>query len=263
MIRSVFTVRKMDCPSEEALIRSAFEGTQEVHAIECNIAAREVVIFHSNPLTDVLGQLDQLKLDSTHKQSDNVAAGEVIKKNSQKTALITVLIINAVLFAAEMLYGYLSGSMGLVADSLDMLADAFVYGLSLYAIGHTVNKKKKVARASGYIQMLLAFTGLAECVRRFFGAGEIPEWNTMIIVSLIALAGNAWCYYLLRGMNSSEANIKASVIFTSNDIIINLGVIAAAIFVTVLSSPIPDLAVGLIVFLIVLNGARTILALGK
>lgn len=261
ILRSEFHVAKMDCPSEEALIRMHFDGDADIKKIECDIGSRRVYIYHDKDAGGIPDRLAALNLESVFVKTDPVDA--VTETGRDKKLLITVLIINAVLFAAEMLYGYLSGSMGLVADSLDMLADALVYGLSLYAIGHTVTRKKLVARASGYIQMLLAFTGLAECVRRFLGAGEIPEWNTMIIVSLIALAGNAWCYYLLRGMNSSEANIKASVIFTSNDIIINLGVIAAAIFVTVLSSPIPDLAVGLIVFLIVLNGARTILALGK
>ena len=42
--------------------------------------------------------------------------------------------------------------MGLVADSLDMLADSFVR-ISLFAVGGTVIKKKRIARIAGYFQL--------------------------------------------------------------------------------------------------------------
>lgn len=41
-----------------------------------------------------------------------------------------VLGINAAFFIIEMTAGWIVNSMGLIADSLDMLADASVYGLS-------------------------------------------------------------------------------------------------------------------------------------
>jgi Co/Zn/Cd efflux system component len=85
----------------------------------------------------------------------------------------------------------------------------------------------------------------------------------MIIVSVLALIANSVCLYLLQKSKSKEAHMKASMIFTSNDVIINAGVILAGILVLVTNSKYPDLVVGATVFLIVVRGALRILKLGK
>lgn len=133
----------------------------------------------------------------------------------------------------------------------------------MWAVGLTVIRKKKVARLSGYFQLTLAFLGIFEVIRRFIGFEAIPNYRLMIIVSFFALIGNAACLYLLQKSKSKEAHMKASMIFTSNDIIINAGVIVAGILVVLTQSKYPDLIVGSIVFLIVVRGAIRILRLGK
>jgi Co/Zn/Cd efflux system component len=86
----------------------------------------------------------------------------------------------------------------------------------------------------------------------------------MIFVSALALIANSICLYLLQQSNSKEeAHMKASVIFTSNDVIINLGVITAGFLVYWLDSNKPDLIIGAIVFVVVIYGAVRILKLGK
>ena len=160
--------------------------------------------------------------------------------------------------------GLISKSMGLVADSLDMLADSFVYGISLFAVGGTLTKKKRIAKIAGYFQITLAIIGFSEVLRRFFGAEELPDLWTMIIVSILALIANGICLYILQKSKSKEeAHMKASMIFTSNDIIINLGVISAGLLVNWLDSNKPDLIVGTIVFGLVVQGAFRILKLSK
>jgi Co/Zn/Cd efflux system component len=159
--------------------------------------------------------------------------------------------------------GLISKSMGLVADSLDMLADSFVYGLSLIAVGGTVLKKKRIAKYAGYFQITLAIIGIVEVIRRFLGYEALPVFSTMIIVSVFALIANGICLYLLQKSKSQEAHMRASMIFTSNDIIINLGVITAGVLVNWLHSGIPDLIIGIIVFGLVIQGAFRILKLSK
>jgi Co/Zn/Cd efflux system component len=181
----------------------------------------------------------------------------------QKKLLWSVLIINFGFFIIEMTTGLISKSMGLVADSLDMLADSFVYGLSLWAVGSSVMRKKKVARLSGYFQLTLALIGMIEVTRRFIGFEVMPDYRIMISVSILALIANAACLYLLQRSKSKEAHMKASMIFTSNDIIINAGVIFAGILVLITQSKHPDLIVGSIVFIIVVRGAFRIIKLGK
>jgi len=159
--------------------------------------------------------------------------------------------------------GLISKSMGLVADSLDMLADAFVYGISLFAVGGTLIRKKRIAKVAGYFQITLAVIGFIEVIRRFFGVEKMPDFSTMIIVSILALIANGICLYLLQKSKSKEAHMQASMIFTSNDVVINLGVITAGVLVNWLDSSKPDLIIGTIVFVIVVQGAIRILNIAK
>ena len=89
----------------------------------------------------------------------------------------------------------------------------------------------------------------------------MPDFRTMIVVSSLALLGNATCLWLLRRTASEEGHLRASMIFTSNDIVVNLGVIVSGVLVYVLGAGWPDLAVGGIVFAVVLRGAVRILRL--
>ena len=183
--------------------------------------------------------------------------------STQRKLLWTVLLINAGFFLLEMTTGLISRSMGLVADSLDMLADAFVYGISLIAVGGTLSMKKNTARTAGILQFVLALVGFAEVIRRSLHAEMMPDYKFMIFISLLALVGNSICLYLLQKSKSQEAHIKASKIFTANDVLINIGVIVAGLLVLWLKSIIPDLVIGTIVFLIVFKAAIKIYRLGS
>ena len=188
-----------------------------------------------------------------------------LKENAeQKKLLWAVIAINFAFFIIEMTTGLISRSMGLVADSLDMLADSFVYGISLFAVGGTVIRKKRIAKIAGYFQITLAMIGFVEVLRRFFGAEKLPDFSTMVIVSIFALIGNGICLYILqKSKGKEEAHMKASMIFTSNDIIINLGVIIAGLLVNWMRSNKPDLIIGTIIFVLVIQGAFRILKLSK
>ena len=153
--------------------------------------------------------------------------------------------------------------MGLVADSLDMLADSLVYGLALFAVGGILTRKKNIAMASGYFQMALAIIGIVEVIRRGIGNEPVPAFGIMIIISILALIGNATCLYLLQKRKSREAHMQASMIFTSNDVIVNFGVIVTGGLVFFTNSKYPDLIVGSIVFVLVLYGTLKILRLSK
>src|SRR5690606_33716626 len=151
----------------------------------------------------------------------------------------------------------------MVADRLDMLADAFVYGISLFAVGGTLISKKRIAKVAGYFQITLAVIEFIEVIRRFVVVEKIHDITTMIIVSIVDLIVNEICLYILKKSKSKEAHMKASMIFTFNDVIINLGVITAGILVNWLDSSKPDLVIGTIVFILVIQGAIRILKLAK
>lgn len=275
MRESVFYVADMDCPSEESMVRMQFEGVAGVHSLAFDLNDRSVAIVHDLNPSEVTERLGRLNLGATPREhrvlSDDdrreITTGSEAQSNDdtvwrQSRLLWTVLLINFGFFLVESVAGIIAGSMGLVADSLDMLADAIVYALSLWAVGAAVSRKRRVATISGYFQLALAALGFIEVVRRFIGLEQTPDFATMIIVSFLALIANSICLYLLQKSRDQDAHMKASMIFTSNDVVINGGVIAAGLLVLITDSRYPDLIVGGIVFLIVLRGALRILKLG-
>jgi Co/Zn/Cd efflux system component len=254
----------MDCPSEENMIRLKLEGLDAISKLEFDLESRKLIVYHDRENPEITGRLKELNLGSRYVETieSNEEVGEETNE-AHSRLLWTVLVINFGFFLIEIITGVLSRSMGLMADSLDMLADATVYGLSLWAIGSTVARKKSVARFSGLIQFVLAGLGIFEVARRFIAVEAVPDFRTMIVVSLLALIANSVCLFLLQRSKSEEAHMKASMIFTSNDVIINSGVILAGILVLLTQSRYPDLIVGGIVFLIVVRGAIRMVNLGK
>ena len=264
MQKTIFNITKMDCPSEEQLIRMKLQKFDEIKSLEFDIANRKLTVHHIAESQPILSALETLNLDTTLiSTEENTIEIEADTSSMQRKLLWTVLIINFLFFGLEMLFGIFSNSMGLVADSLDMLADSIVYALALFAVGGTIARKNNIAKFAGYFQILLAVIGFVEVVRRFIGAEKMPDFQTMIVVSVLALIANVICLYLLQKGKSKEAHMQASMIFTSNDVIINSGVILAGLLVNWLNSGYPDLIIGAIVFVIVARGAYRILQLAK
>ncbi len=263
MEKTIFQIPKMDCPSEENLIRLKLDGISAIKNLDFDIPSRQLTVFHDGQFDQIESSLADLNLGSKRLQTEQSDEVEFKEQKSQRNLLWTVLAINFGFFVIEITTGLISASMGLVADSLDMLADAFVYAISLFAVGATAVRKKNIAKLAGYFQITLAVIGFIEVIRRFVGVEEMPDFQAMIIVSILALMANSFCLYLLQKSKSKEAHMQASAIFTSNDVIINLGVIIAGILVSWLDSNKPDLVIGTIVFAVVVRGAIKILKLGK
>ena len=264
MKKSLFKISHMDCPSEEKLIRMKLDGMEGINGLDFNLSDRQLTVYHTSDPIILEQAIQELNLGGKRIATEETETAPQKQNTEQKKLLWTVLLINFAFFLIEIVYGWISGSMGLVADSLDMLADAFVYGISILAVGAAISRKKNVARIAGYFQLLLALAGFAEIIRRFLGNGMLPDPQTMITISIFALAANAICLYLLQKSESKEeAHMKASLIFTSNDVIINLGVVIAGLLVTWTSSPLPDLIIGAIIFIVVVRGALLILKVSK
>jgi Co/Zn/Cd efflux system component len=265
MQKTRFKISKMDCPSEEQMIRMKLADLSNIKSLEFDIANRQLTVFHVDDHDLIFQQLDSLKFETSFIDSASVENYNSTNNNDEqeRKLLWQVLFINFFFFALESTTGFISNSMGLVADSLDMLADTIVYGLALYAVGGTLIRKKNIAKSAGYFQLALAIFGFIEVIRRSIGTDTVPTFLTMIIISILALIGNALCLYLLQKSRINEAHMQASMIFTSNDVIVNLGVIVAGGLVYLTHSKYPDLIVGTIVFFIVGRGAFKILQLAK
>ena len=185
-----------------------------------------------------------------------------IDNKAERKTLIALLAINAAMFVAEMVAGVIGDSTALIADSLDMFADASVYALSLYAVGKSVSLKARAAFASGVMQILLGMFVLFEVARRFvFGSEPVPAF--MIWVGLAALVSNVICLKLIARHRQGGVHMRASWIFSRNDVIANIGVILAGILVAYSGSHYPDLVIGQVVALIVVWGGVRIIQEAK
>lgn len=254
----------MDCPSEEQVIRMRLDGLENIRSLEFDIPNRLLHVFHTDSNEQIFRRLEALNFDASILST--APAGELTDVDNQgreRKVLWIVLAINLSFFVIEVVAGAVSNSMGLIADGLDMMADGIVYGLALIAVGGAAARKKNIAQFAGYFQIILAVLGFMEIIRRFIGVEKTPDFQTMIVVAILALIADSFCLYLLQRNGSREAHMQASLIFTSNDVIIKLGVIVAGILVLLLNSGYPDLIIGAIVFAIVLRGAYRILQLAK
>jgi len=178
--------------------------------------------------------------DHNKEMADDCCSIEVESKE-QARILLMVLGINAAMFVAEFIAGVIAQSTGLIADSLDMLADATVYCVSLYAVGRSASLKNRAAMLSGVLQILLAFSVAGEILRRTT-MGSDPE---------------------LAKQRDGEVHMRASWVFSKNDAIANVGVIAAGGLVLLLDEHWPDLVIGALIVFVVLRGGISILADAK
>ena len=257
MEKTIFEITKMDCPSEENLIRMKLDGISNIANLDFDIPNRKLTVFHNGQIDQIEKSIRELNLGGKKISTEQTEQTDFEEHTNQRKLLWTVLAINFTFFLIEMATGLISKSMGLVADS-------FVYIISLFAVGGTLIKKKRIAKLAGYFQITLAIIGFMEILRRFFGNEKLPDFTIMVIVSIFTLIANGICLYLMQKSKSkTEAHMKASMIFTSNDVIINLGVIMAGLLVNWLDSGKPDLIIGAIVFVLVIQGAFRILKLSK
>lgn len=254
----------MDCPSEEQLIRMHLSRFKDISLLEFNIPGRELYVYHNLLPEIIFNSLEELQLNTRLVTTEtNVTLPDNNMQSVEKNLLIKILLINFFFFVIEGAFASFSGSMGLLGDSLDMLADSFVYGMALFAVSKGSMYKNKVAAVSGYLQLALAIAGISEVLHRFLHPKEDPEYLLMIVISIFALIGNSACLILLQKSRSKESHIQASLIFTSNDVLINIGVIVAGVLVHYFSSPLPDLIIGSVIFILVVAGSFRILKLSR
>jgi len=179
--------------------------------------------------------------------------GIEIKNREESRILIILLSINALMFFIEITLGIFSESTALIADSLDMLADATVYGIGLYAVGRAASVKIKAAHISGIFQIILGTSVIVDAVRRLIW-GSDPQSFLIIAIGFMALIANIICLLLISKHREGEVHMRASWIFSKNDVIANLGIIVSGGLVYLLDSTFPDLIIGIIISIIVIRG---------
>ena len=259
---SRFHIKAMDCMAEERLIRMTLEPMSDVRGLLFDLTQRQLQVLHDQDIGPIAERLARLNLGAEllDTQPNHGMQTDGKDQAAQRRVLHALLLINALMFVLELSMGLLAQSAGLIADSLDMFADAAVYGVALLAVGKAASRQLSAARLAGLVQGLLALLLLAEVARRWLYGSE-PQSLLMIGVGLLALLANLACLMLIHGQRDGGVHMRASWIFSANDVLANLGVIVAGSLVLWSGAAWPDLLIGSLVGLLVLSGAWRILRL--
>lgn len=259
---TTFAIPKMDCASEEQIVRMALQGEPDARDLRFDLGTRTLVVRHEGPAEPLLARLEPLGFGARIVRTAESSGAPVETSATEGRVLKQLLAINGAMFLLELVIGIVARSTGVLADSVDMFADAAVYGVSLYGVGKAVEHQRSTARASGLIQLVLAAGVLFEVARRAVSGSE-PLGAVMAVTGLVALIANLACMALLARHRTGGVHMKASWIFSTNDVLANLGVLLAGVLVWATGSAVPDLVIGGLVGLLVLSGAARILRLSR
>ncbi|MBI4290432.1 MAG: cation transporter [Betaproteobacteria bacterium] len=175
-------------------------------------------------------------------------------RDRQSATLKLVLYVNVVMFAVELVAGLLAGSVALVADSLDMLGDALVYGFSLYVVARGALWKARAAVMKAAVMGLFGAFVLAQLLYKL-AFPQVPVFEAMGAVGALALAANTLCLALLWRHRAEDINMRSVWLCSRNDLIANTLVLLAALAVWIAGSPWPDIATGAVICAVFLRSA--------
>jgi len=179
-------------------------------------------------------------------------------RNRQSATLKIVLVINAVMFIVELTAGLIGGSVSLLADSLDMLGDALVYGFSIYVVARGAKMKARAALFKGGIMAAFGFFVLGQAIYRVIFP-QVPLFEAIGAIGLLALAANSVCFVLLWRHRADDINMSSVWLCSRNDIIANVSVLFAAVGVWLTHSGWPDILVGFALAALFLRSALFVL----
>lgn len=179
---------------------------------------------------------------------------QLARQAEQRRVLVAVLAINAVMFVLEFGAGVVAGSTALMADAADMLGDALVYAVSLYALVRSVRWKAGATLFKGLLILALG-VGVVLNVIAGIHSGVPPSSTLMLAFGGLALAANVVCLRLLWRFRAQDVNMASTFECSRNDVISNFGVLVAAGLVAIFASPWPDIVIGSIIAALFLRSA--------
>lgn len=178
--------------------------------------------------------------------------------DSERKTLRIALCLNGMMFIVGMAAGLWTQSTGLMADALDMLADASAYALGLMAVNRSATFKKNSARWSGSVLLLLGLGIVVEVARKWLH-GSDPQGLIMMVFALLSLFVNVYVLRSLSKFRQGEVHLRATWIFTKVDVIANLGVFASGVLVHIEGWRLADLVIGVLIGSYVIKEAAEIL----
>ena len=179
---------------------------------------------------------------------------QLARQSAQRRVLIVVLAINSIMFVLEFGAGLVAGSTALMADASDMLGDALVYGVSIYALARSNAWKAAAGMIKGMFILILGIGAGVNAIIKV-GSGIPPSSSLMLLFGGLALVANLFCLLLLWRFRRHDVNMASTFECSRNDVISNVGVLIAGGLVAVFDSPWPDILIGSVIALVLLRSA--------
>jgi Co/Zn/Cd efflux system component len=190
--------------------------------------------------------------DCCHGKGEDLA--RIARRSDIRRVLIVVLAVNSAMFVLEFGAGVIAQSAALMADSMDMLGDALVYAVSLYALDRSARWRAGAALFKGAFILFLGLGVIIQIAMKVL-YGVPPSSLLMLVFGVLALAANLYCLKLLWAFRADNVNLSSTFECSRNDVIANSGVILAAGLVAWFNSPWPDIAVAVVIAFLFLRSA--------
>ncbi|WP_235919486.1 cation transporter [Aureimonas psammosilenae] len=263
-----YHVTGMDCSSCAARVEGAARKVEGVADVKVSIASQIMTLDVDDPgkrlpvveqaVTGLGYQLDRIGATNEDADDDDKIPDLSHVTPAYKRALWIVVLLNAGYGVIEIVGSFLAGSQALQADALDFIGDGAISFLGLIAVGWGLAARAKAALLQGVFLALLGFGVIGSTVYRSFVEHE-PQTLLMGGFAFVACIVNILAAVVLIPHRKGDANVRAVWLFSRNDAIGNLAVLAAAVVVWWLNSPWPDLIVAFAVAGLFLQSARSII----
>ena len=256
-----YRVVGMDCARDAAEIENAVRSVSGVRTAKVSVAS-QILTFDANDAAMQRASVERA-VSALGYQLDPLDGGDEPSGPSHitpayKRALWVVVILNLAYGVAEMVGGFLSRSQALRADALDFLGDGLITLLGLVAIGWSLRWRARSALIQG---VFLGVLGIGVLITTAYRAvvQRQPEADLMGMFGVMALAVNVAAAIVLIPHRTGDANVRAVWLFSRNDAIGNVAIVAAAVLVAWTGTPWPDLIVSVAIAALFLHSAWAII----
>ena len=174
--------------------------------------------------------------------------------------------MTATFMVVEVIGGFLSGSLALVADAGHMLTDSASLGLALFAIWlakrpasaertYGYNRAEILAAAANALSLwLISVWIIWEAIHRFINPKDI-EGVTVLIVGVIGLLVNLVAAYMLHGASERSLNVEGALQHVIADLMGSVAVIVSAVIVILFGWSIVDPILSVLIALLILSSS--------
>ena len=167
-----------------------------------------------------------------------------------RKAIFCVIFLNLSYFMIEFYSAYQIGSASLFADSIDFLEDTAINALILFSVSWSLKNRLRLSMILALLILIPGLTALWTVGQQFINK-SYPDSFDLSLVGFGALIINLFCIkILLRFQNNQESLYRIAFLSAKTDILSNLAIITAGIFLYFFPSIWPDILVALCIVII-------------